>query len=63
MIGYWTRFAATGDPNGGGAVMWPHYDDADQHLALDRTIVARTGTKAAACPFWRTLDYQQPPLE
>ena len=21
--GYWTRFAATGDPNGGGARTWP----------------------------------------
>ncbi|MCA9771372.1 MAG: carboxylesterase family protein, partial [Myxococcales bacterium] len=25
MQGYWTRFAHTGDPNGGGAVAWPAY--------------------------------------
>jgi para-nitrobenzyl esterase len=25
MMGYWTRFAATGDPNGPGTVTWPAY--------------------------------------
>jgi para-nitrobenzyl esterase len=25
MIGYWTRFAATQDPNGAGAIHWPVY--------------------------------------
>src|SRR3989442_1393744 len=25
MIGYWSRFAATGNPNGGGALVWPVY--------------------------------------
>ena len=23
IMGYWTRFAATGDPNGAGALVWP----------------------------------------
>ena len=33
--GYWTRFAASGDPNGEGAVQWPVYDEAsDTHLRL-----------------------------
>jgi putative transposase len=26
MIGYWTRFATTGDPNGDGAFVWRRYD-------------------------------------
>ena len=35
MIGYWTRFAATGDPNGGGAPVWPAYTAAaDAHMVL-----------------------------
>ena len=25
MIGYWSQFAATGDPNGGDALVWPVY--------------------------------------
>ncbi len=36
MAGYWTRFAATGDPNGGGAPEWPEYDgDSDTWMVLD----------------------------
>jgi para-nitrobenzyl esterase len=30
MIGYWSRFAATGDPNGAGAVAWPLYDAGER---------------------------------
>jgi para-nitrobenzyl esterase len=26
VSGYWTRFAATGDPNGLGAFHWPAYE-------------------------------------
>jgi carboxylesterase type B len=28
IMGYWARFAATGDPNGGDASPWPRYDPA-----------------------------------
>ncbi len=36
MAGYWTRFAATGDPNGDGAPEWPEYDgDSDTWMVLD----------------------------
>ena len=27
VIGYWTRFAATGDPNGASVPEWPTYDE------------------------------------
>jgi para-nitrobenzyl esterase len=32
MMGYWTRFAATGDPNGGGAAYWPRFRPASQQI-------------------------------
>lgn len=53
MMGYWTRFAATGDPNGEGAEPWPLYtDEADQHLVLDTAIASGTGAAALDCAFW-----------
>jgi para-nitrobenzyl esterase len=39
MIGYWIRFARSGDPNGDGAVHWPAYDlSEEKHLILDKLI-------------------------
>ena len=39
MIGYWSRFAATGDPNGGGAPAWPALGPgAEPTLVLDDEI-------------------------
>jgi para-nitrobenzyl esterase len=36
IMGYWTRFAKTGDPNGSGATVWPHYDaTTDAMLQID----------------------------
>ena len=32
MTGYWTRFAATGDPNQPGLPNWPEYDPAGDHV-------------------------------
>ncbi len=38
MMGYWSRLAKTGDPNGSGAVQWPRYDaSTDAMLQLDDT--------------------------
>jgi para-nitrobenzyl esterase len=52
MSGYWARFAATHDPNGGGAQNWPAYDDGDEVLVLDTTITTTTGPDASACALW-----------
>jgi para-nitrobenzyl esterase len=49
MIGYWTHFAATGDPNGAGLVSWPLSGASDAYLGLDETIQAGAGVRTAAC--------------
>jgi len=35
LMGYWTRFAAKGNPNGPGAFHWPRYSAHDLILKLD----------------------------
>jgi len=50
MQGYWTRFAATGDPNGAGAVPWPRFSaTADTHLEIGDTVRADMGLRRAVC--------------
>ena len=43
IMGYWTRFAKTGNPNGGGQTEWPSYGPEDQNLALGDQITANSG--------------------
>jgi para-nitrobenzyl esterase len=51
MIGYWARFARTGDPNGGGAPAWPAYDATTQHVQpLDVTGQQALAPEAKAQP-------------
>jgi para-nitrobenzyl esterase len=50
IMGYWTRFAATGDPNGDGAETWPAYDSAtDAHLELGDSVKTGTALYKQAC--------------
>ncbi|MDN3353489.1 carboxylesterase family protein [Actinomadura sp. DC4] len=52
MIGYWTRFARTGNPNGGGAPGWRTFDGNDvQPLGGER----RNFADEHRCGFWRSL--------
>jgi para-nitrobenzyl esterase len=56
MMGYWSRFAATGAPNGADAVAWPMYETAsDRNLDLDLMISGNTGLKRANCDFWDAI--------
>jgi para-nitrobenzyl esterase len=62
VIAYWARFAATGDPNGGGAVEWPRFDDRRKAvLEFGNELRVRDGVHAEACDVfdaafgdWRT---------
>jgi para-nitrobenzyl esterase len=56
MMGYWARFAATGDPNGSGAAQWLPYDAGENILQLDDSIVTLAGGyRNAQCDFLSTL--------
>jgi para-nitrobenzyl esterase len=53
MIGYWTRFARTADPNTPASPPWPGQavlSLAPHHVAPTRTITARHH-----CTFWNAL--------
>ncbi|MGH7438141.1 MAG: carboxylesterase/lipase family protein [Polyangiaceae bacterium] len=63
MEGYWTRFATTGDPNGGSAPMWPPYAAAtDQNINLDTTTTVDAGLEKSNCDFWDHLVAANPSI-
>lgn len=56
MMGYWTRFAATGNPNGAGAAQWPSYDaTTDVMLQLDDMQIVVNGYHNPQCDYLATL--------
>jgi para-nitrobenzyl esterase len=65
MMGYWTRFAATGNPNGGGAPSWPAFGGAQaqiQELIPKATAPESEAAFATAhqCAFWATIEGRTP---
>jgi para-nitrobenzyl esterase len=61
MLGYWTRFAATGDPNGPGAEAWPeHSAQNEAYLSLDRVVASRSRVAEDRCRFWEGKPYLVP---
>jgi para-nitrobenzyl esterase len=56
MQGYWTQFAATGDPNRGGMLAWPRYAaPSDQHVVFDDPVAVGSGLARAECDLWDAL--------
>jgi para-nitrobenzyl esterase len=61
MMGYWTRFAATGNPNGAGAPRWPAFGGSTPQLQelIPKATAPEAGTVFAAfhqCAFWATIE-------
>ncbi|MCE9579889.1 MAG: carboxylesterase family protein [Deltaproteobacteria bacterium] len=53
MLGYWSRLAASGDPDGAGAPAWPRFDTTSElYLGIDAPPVADAKLRDAACDFW-----------
>lgn len=56
--GYWTAFAAHGDPNGvtaGNAPFWPQHDASDQHMVLRDPATAGVNLAQTSCDLWDAL--------
>lgn len=55
METYWTNFAKTGDPNGGGAPDWPQFNRSRRYLefASDGSVVIRENQRGAYCDLLR----------
>lgn len=55
MIGYWTNFAATGNPNGKGLPKWPEYKPTEQNVLLITANTIASNTQFSdrhKCKFW-----------
>ena len=52
MLGYYTRFAASGDPGGSGAPAWPRFDQGERLLRLDRNVSTAAGWHDSECDVW-----------
>ncbi len=61
MMGYWSRLAAGGDPNGKNAIVWPKYDAAkDETLELTLAISSKANVNKELCDFWDTVEVMAP---
>jgi para-nitrobenzyl esterase len=60
LIGYWTNFAATGNPNGKGLPNWPEYKPTEQNVlyVTANNIASDTDfSKRHKCKFWAEQGY------
>lgn len=65
MIGYWTRFAANGDPNGPGAPHWPRFLpllNLIQELVPSATVPEHSFATEHQCGFWAQILLTNPSM-
>ncbi|MFF0454418.1 carboxylesterase/lipase family protein [Nocardia africana] len=56
MIGYWTRFASTGDPNGGGQPQWPPFRSGNHVQSLASAQIGSADlAQEHQCAFWESI--------
>jgi para-nitrobenzyl esterase len=56
MRRYWGRFAANGDPNGGGDPQWPMFSaDDDVRINFDVSIGTVDDFRSDVCAFWESV--------
>ncbi len=56
MIGYWTRFASTGNPNGGGQPQWLPFRSGDHVQSLAPAHIGPADlAQEHQCTFWQSL--------
>ena len=54
IVGYWTRMAKAGNPNGGDDPVWP-VASPDNYLEIGASAAAKIGPAEAHCDFWDTV--------
>ncbi|MES2932474.1 MAG: carboxylesterase family protein [Pseudomonadota bacterium] len=63
MVGYWSRMAKKGNPNGGGDPVWPAASSLNEaYLEIGANTVAGNGPADAHCDFWDTIRFPWPHL-
>ncbi|MET0406489.1 MAG: carboxylesterase/lipase family protein [Cystobacter sp.] len=56
VMGYWTRFATRGDPNGEGTLAWPAYTrDGEPYLEINMTLGLGANLNAERCDVMDSL--------
>jgi para-nitrobenzyl esterase len=63
IIGYWSRMAKTGNPNGANDPFWPNASPLNAaYLEIATNTQSKTGVGEAHCDFWDTVQLTWPHL-
>jgi para-nitrobenzyl esterase len=63
MVGYWSRMAKTGNPNGADDPAWPAASPQNEaYLEIGANTIAGNGPVNAHCDFWDTVRFPWPHL-